>query len=262
MFLSLFFRLVYRVRWAGRDLIPRRGPIIFAANHQSHYDPLLIGWQVADRPFLSVAQAGLFSFGPLAWLMRQVGAIPLKRGRGDVSAVRAAIAQLRAGGCVLIFPEGGRTRDGVMAPFHRGVLVLVQRTKAVVVPVAVDGTYDIWPIGRRFPRLRGRIGVQAGQPIASDELLNGGDGLAGPSPPMSSSTIPPRSRWSICGVRSRPCVSVSATGCARRLPVAILLTRRATLPIGRANSLGGIQPAPSGPAASYVADDPRGSVCQ
>ena len=172
MFLSLFFRLVYRVRWAGRDLIPRRGPIIFAANHQSHYDPLLIGWQVADRPFLSVAQAGLFSFGPLAWLMRQVGAIPLKRGRGDVSAVRAAIAQLRAGGCVLIFPEGGRTRDGVMAPFHRGVLVLVQRTKAVVVPVAVDGTYDIWPIGRRFPRLRGRIGVQAGRPIASDELLN------------------------------------------------------------------------------------------
>lgn len=172
MVLSLFFRLVYRVRWAGRDLIPRRGPIIFAANHQSHYDPLLIGWQVADRPFLSVAQAGLFSFGPLAWLMRQVGAIPLKRGRGDVSAVRAAIAQLRAGGCVLIFPEGGRTRDGVMAPFHRGVLVLVQRTKAVVVPVAVDGTYDIWPIGRRFPRLRGRIGVQAGRPIASDELLN------------------------------------------------------------------------------------------
>lgn len=172
MVLSLFFRLVYRVRWAGRDLIPRRGPIIFAANHQSHYDPLLIGCQVADRPFLSVAQAGLFSFGPLAWLMRQVGAIPLKRGRGDVSAVRAAIAQLRAGGCVLIFPEGGRTRDGVMAPFHRGVLVLVQRTKAVVVPVAVDGTYDIWPIGRRFPRLRGRIGVQAGRPIASDELLN------------------------------------------------------------------------------------------
>lgn len=172
MVLSLFFRLVYRVRWAGRDLIPRRGPIIFAANHQSHYDPLLIGWQVADRPFLSVAQAGLFSFGPLAWLMRQVGAIPLKRGRGDVSAVRAAIAQLRAGGCVLIFPEGGRTRDGVMAPFHRGVLVLVQRTKAVVVPVAVDGTYDIWPIGRRFPRLRGRIGVQAGRPIAAEELVN------------------------------------------------------------------------------------------
>lgn len=172
MVLSLFFRLVYRVRWAGRDHIPKRGPIIFAANHQSHYDPLLIGCQVADRPFLSVAQAGLFSFGPLAWLMRQVGAIPLKRGRGDVSAVRAAIAQLRAGGCVLIFPEGGRTRDGVMAPFHRGVLVLVQRTKAVVVPVAVDGTYDIWPIGRRFPRLRGRIGVQAGRPIAAEELVN------------------------------------------------------------------------------------------
>ena len=170
--LRMFFRLVYRVRWGGRDHIPRRGPIIYAANHQSHYDPPLIGCLAADRPFSSVAQSGLFSTGPSGWLMRQVGAIPLKRGQSDVSAVRIAIAQLKVGGCVLIFPEGGRTRDGVMGPFHRGVLVLVRRSKAAVVPVAVDGTYAVWPIGRRFPRLRGRIGVKFGRPIAAEELLN------------------------------------------------------------------------------------------
>ncbi len=170
--LRTFFRLVYRARWGGRDQIPRRGPIIYAANHQSHYDPPLIGCLAADRPFSSVAQSGLFSTGLSGWLMRQVGAIPLKRGQSDVSAVRIAIAQLKLGGCVLIFPEGGRTRDGVLGPFHRGVLVLVRRSKAAVVPVAVDGTYDVFGIGRRFPRLKGRIGVKFGGPIAAEELLN------------------------------------------------------------------------------------------
>ncbi len=170
--LRMFFRLVYRARWSGRDQIPRCGPIIYAANHQSHYDPPLIGCLAADRPFSSVAQSGLFSSGPSGWLMRQVGAIPLKRGQSDVSAVRIAIAQLRVGGCVLIFPEGGRTRDGVLGPFHRGVLVLIRRSKAAVVPVAVDGTYDVFGIGRRFPRLKGRIGVKFGRPIAAEELLN------------------------------------------------------------------------------------------
>ena len=170
--LRMFFRLVYRARWDGRDRIPQCGPIIYAANHQSHYDPPLIGCLAADRPFSSVAQSGLFSTGLSGWLMRQVGAIPLKRGQSDVSAVRIAIAQLKLGGCVLIFPEGGRTRDGVLGPFHRGVLVLVRRSKAAVVPVAIDGTYDIFPIGRRFPRLKGRIGVKFGPPIAAEELLS------------------------------------------------------------------------------------------
>ena len=89
-----------------------------------------------------------------------------------MSAVRIAIAQLKLGGCELIFPEGGRTRDGVLGPFHRGVLVLIRRSKAAVVPVAVDGTYDVFGIGRRIPRLKGRIGVKFGRPIAAEELLN------------------------------------------------------------------------------------------
>ncbi len=167
----VLFRLMYRLRYAGQTNIPSQGPVIYAANHQSNLDPPAIGCLVWDRPFIALARVGLFKFKPRAWMIRLPGAIPLRRGRGDAQAIRAAIDQLNAGGCVLMFPEGTRSPDGTVRPFKAGILVLVKRTKAPVVPLAVEGAYDIWPIGQRFPRLRGRIKVQAGLAIPADELL-------------------------------------------------------------------------------------------
>ena len=167
----VLFRLMYRLRYTGQTNIPSQGPVIYAANHQSNLDPPAIGCLVWDRPFIALARVGLFKFKPFAWMIRLPGAIPLRRGRGDAQAIRAAIDQLNAGGCVLMFPEGTRSPDGTVQPFKAGILVLVKRTKAPVVPLAVEGAYDIWPIGQRFPRLRGRIKVQAGRAIPADELL-------------------------------------------------------------------------------------------
>ncbi len=167
----VLFRLMYRLRYAGQTSIPLQGPVIYASNHQSNLDPPAIGCLVWDRPFISLARSGLFKFKLFAWMIRLPGAIPLRRGRGDAQAIRAAIDQLNAGGCVLMFPEGTRSTDGTVGPFKAGILVLVKRTRAPVVPVAVEGAYDIWPIGQRFPRLRGRIKVQAGRAIPADELL-------------------------------------------------------------------------------------------
>ena len=167
----VLFRLMYRLRYAGQTHIPSQGPVIYAANHQSNLDPPAIGCLVWDRPFISLARSGLFKSRLFAWAIRLPGAIPLRRGRGDAQAIRAAIDQLNAGGCVLMFPEGTRSADGTVGSFNPGILVRVKRTKAPVVPVAVEGAYDIWPIGQRFPRLRGRIKVQAGRAIPADELL-------------------------------------------------------------------------------------------
>ncbi len=167
----VFFRLMYRLRYDGQKNIPSEGPMIYAANHQSNLDPPAIGCLVWDRPFTTLARAGLFDNILFGWLIRLPGAIPLRRGRGDAPAIRAAIEELKAGGCVLMFPEGTRSTDGTVGPFKAGILVLVKRTKAPVVPLAVEGAYDIWPIGQRFPRLRGRIKVQAGRAIPADELL-------------------------------------------------------------------------------------------
>ena len=83
-------------------------------------------------------------------------------------------APLEAGHPVLVFPEGTRTRDGVIGPFLPGMLVLVKRTGATVVPVALEGARDVWPPSRSRPRLTGRIVSTTGTPISAGELLAGG----------------------------------------------------------------------------------------
>ncbi len=166
------FRLFYRLRCSGSSLVPRNGPLIYVANHLSHFDPPVVGSLVHDRPFASLAKSGLFSFAPFGVLIRSLGAIPLRLGRGDAAAMRAAIEQVRRGGCVLIFPEGGRSWDGSLQAFKPGVLAILRRAPATVLPVAIEGAHEIWPRGRRYPKLRGRLAVKAGRPIPGADLLS------------------------------------------------------------------------------------------
>ncbi len=163
--------VVYRVRRRGRANVPSSGPVVYVANHQSQYDPPIIGLVVGDRPFSALARSGLFECAPFGWLIRLLGAISLRQGKGDASALRAAIEVVRRGGAVLIFPEGGRTHDGVMAEFKHGLLSILKRTPATVVPLAVEGAFDVWPRGRRYPRLVGRLAGMAGSPIPAEDLL-------------------------------------------------------------------------------------------
>ena len=165
--------LLYRLRCSGASHVPRRGAIVFVSNHQSHYDPPIVGCLVSDRPFKAMARSSLFRFKPFGWVIGQIGAIPLRRGEPDAAAIRAAIAELRGGGCALLFPEGTRTRDGALRKFHSGILVLIRRSGAVTVPVAIEGAYDVWPQRRTYPKLRGRLRVKAGKPIPADDLLAG-----------------------------------------------------------------------------------------
>jgi 1-acyl-sn-glycerol-3-phosphate acyltransferase len=154
--------------------VPETGPLIYVCNHQSHFDPPLVGVLVADRPCAFLARASLFRFRPFAWLIGTLNAIPLHRGQGSGGALRAAVAELEAGRCVLLFPEGTRTPDGAIHRFKPGFTFLAKRTGAMVVPVAVEGARDVWPRQRRFPRLWGRIALKAGRPVPADELLAGG----------------------------------------------------------------------------------------
>ena len=165
--------LLYRLRCSGASHVPRRGAIVFVSNHQSLWDPPIVGCLVGDRPFRAMARSSLFGFKPFGWVIGQIGAIPLRRGEPDAAAIRAAIAELRSGGCALVFPEGSRTRDGALRKFHSGVLVLVRRSGAVTVPVAIEGAHDVWPHGRTYPKLRGRIRVKAGKAIPAADLLAG-----------------------------------------------------------------------------------------
>jgi glycerol-3-phosphate dehydrogenase (NAD(P)+) len=153
-----FFHLYFRLSRIGREHIPQSGPVIFASNHRSFLDPFVIA-TIARRPMYYVAKRELFRNRIAAWWLNSLGAFPVDRGTGDAEMITTAKAILARGDCVLIFPEGTRTRPGALGRPKRGVGRLALETGAPVVPVAVFGTEAVrkgWRI--RPHKVRIRIG--------------------------------------------------------------------------------------------------------
>jgi 1-acyl-sn-glycerol-3-phosphate acyltransferase len=176
--LRFWMTMAYRFRAEGAEQVPPTGPVIYVANHQSHLDPIIVGIVVGDRPFSGMARSTLFENRLLASIMRGIGVISLDQSKGDAGAMRAALGELAAGRCVLIFPEGTRTRDGAMHEFKPGAALIIRRSGAPVVPVAIEGAFDVWRIGTSLPRLSGRIAVRAGPALAAEELMRDGTAKA------------------------------------------------------------------------------------
>ncbi len=173
-FLGWMFVVVYKYRRNGIHNIPKTGPLLIVSNHQSHFDSPLVGSLVLDRPFMSIARDSLFSSRFLTFLMRRFGVISIRRGESDTAAIRSAIAELKGGGSVMLFPEGTRSPDGKIGEFQRGVWMLIRRGNATVLPVAVEGPFDVWPVGGKL-KWRGVVESAAGEPIPSEELVDLGE---------------------------------------------------------------------------------------
>jgi 1-acyl-sn-glycerol-3-phosphate acyltransferase len=164
--LTPILRGIVRVRVEGRDNVPKRGAVILAANHRSFLDSLFIPL-VVHRRVTFVAKADYFDDPKTAWFFRGVGQIPIRREGGSASerALQSAAEVLRAGGVFGIYPEGTRTRDGLLHRGHTGVARLALRCNAPVVPVGLVGTDDVQPIDSRMPKLFRRVTIRFGEPI-------------------------------------------------------------------------------------------------
>jgi 1-acyl-sn-glycerol-3-phosphate acyltransferase len=143
------------VRWWGRlevsglEHLPTEGPTLLAGNHDSYWDPLAIG--IAARPrrqIRALAKSSLWKIPGLSLILNGMGQIPIDRGKGDVGALERAIAELRAGACIGVFPEGTRSKGTVLRP-RSGIGRLAEAVEGTqVVCCTVEGTVDI----PRFPR--------------------------------------------------------------------------------------------------------------
>ena len=169
--LTTWMKLCYRIRVRGARNIPRRGPVLFVSNHQSYLDPIIVGVGAFRRPFFSLARATLFDNRIFGAAIRSYNAIPVEQGAADTSAMRKCIEVLKNDQALLIFPEGARTEDGQVHEFAPGTMLLIKRARPVVVPVAVQGAYDVWRRGQKRPRYFGRLAVHFGEPITADELM-------------------------------------------------------------------------------------------
>ena len=150
------FHVYFRLSRYGIAHVPKQGPVIFASNHRSFLDALVLGTLVR-RPVYYVAKKEHFLHPVRGRVMSMLGAFPVDRGAGDTRAMDTARAILERGDCVCIFPEGTRTRPGPLGSAHRGVGRLALQTGAPVVPVAVIGTEAVrrgWWIRPHRVRIR------------------------------------------------------------------------------------------------------------
>jgi len=142
--------LGFSLRTEGMRHVPKSGPALFIANHQSYLDPDLVGI-AARRHLCFLARKTLFQNKVFAWLIRTLEAIPIDQEGIGIDGIRDILEQLQAGRAVLVFPEGERTHDGQIQPLRPGVSLLIKKAQAPVVPVGIAGAYDAWPRWRPFP---------------------------------------------------------------------------------------------------------------
>ena len=155
--------VLFRIRVVGREQVPATGGVLVCANHQSNFDPVLVGVAV-DRRLSVLARQGLFRWAPFRWLIQSLNAIPVDRDGSGVGGLKETLRRLRRNEIVLIFPEGTRTRDGEVAPLKSGFLVLLRRGRVPLLPIGIDGAYEAWPRHRLLPRWSD-IHVFVGEPI-------------------------------------------------------------------------------------------------
>jgi 1-acyl-sn-glycerol-3-phosphate acyltransferase len=173
------FSATWKVRVLDRRHEPASGGVVYICNHQSFLDPILMSMALR-RPMSYMARDSLFRSAVFRAVIRSLGAFPVKRDTADTGALKEGLRRLKAGGQLVVFAEGTRTRDGRIGPLLPGVALLAQRAAEWTVPVVIDGALECWPRWRRVPR-PGSIVVRYGPPVhrsqaqllGPQELLSG-----------------------------------------------------------------------------------------
>lgn len=174
-FIMLWLKTWLRYEAHGGDNVPPGGGCIVASNHASFLDPVVVGCGMMHRHVRFMARDTLFNNRLSMWWADGVGVVRIDRTRGDVAALKSALAVLKQGGQVCVFPEGTRTPDGRLQQPKGGIGFLMAKAGVPVVPAYVDGTFAAFPKGAHGVKLR-KVRVFYGGPILPSELQRFGKG--------------------------------------------------------------------------------------
>ena len=173
------------IRWWARALVRAAGidlrtenlehldtakRYILVANHHSYLDiPCILA--CVPQPIRFMAKVSLFKIPLFGWALGRAGFIPIdrKNRRTAVKSFDLAAQRIRKGNTIVIFPEEGRSRERQMRPFQRGAFLLALKSEKTIVPVAIDGTYEVFPATRWQVR-PGPVTVRIGTSIETAGL--------------------------------------------------------------------------------------------
>jgi 1-acyl-sn-glycerol-3-phosphate acyltransferase len=167
--------LYNRLRVEGRENLPRESPFILVANHESHLDALVLASVVPlrhrDRLFPLAAGDVFFERSVLAgFAATALNALPVWRkrcGARGLEGLRKRLIEDRS--VYILFPEGARSRTGIMGRFKPGLGMLVAGTSIPVVPCYLDGTLEAFRPGRMVPRPH-KVTVRIGKPLGFSDF--------------------------------------------------------------------------------------------
>lgn len=167
----VLFMIFYRMKITGREHRVPTGPVLYVANHQSFWDPVIVAAAANPRAMFSMARSTLWDTKWVGWIISSLNAIPVEQGAGDIRSIRKCVAVLKAGESLVLYPEGARTEDGEVHEFAKGIMLLIKQGKPTVVPIGIQGAFEVWRRGQKLPKLTGNIRVAMGKPIPSQELV-------------------------------------------------------------------------------------------
>src|SRR5205085_9333441 len=124
----------FSFRWEGGRRVPKQGPVLLVANHQSFLDPVAVGI-AARRHLCYLARKTLFTNPTFGAFLRSVNVVPVDQEGVAKDGLRTVLDLLRADQAVLVFPEGERTLNGRMSPLRPGVHLLIKRSQVPIIPV-------------------------------------------------------------------------------------------------------------------------------
>jgi len=161
-----------RIRVMGLENLQPGRPYVLCVNHQSHMDiPIILS--ALPVQFRFAAKKQLFRYPFLGWHLRRSGHVPIDRENphAAVKSLREAAETIKKGTPVVIFPEGGTSRDGAIKPFKGGGFMLATNSNAEVVPITIRGSRSVL-VPKTYHVRGGSVEVNVGRPIASAGLSN------------------------------------------------------------------------------------------
>ncbi|MFD1176332.1 lysophospholipid acyltransferase family protein [Paenibacillus puldeungensis] len=141
--LRIIYKVLFRLEAIGSEHVPKEGGVLLCSNHLSLLDPPTIGI-LLKRKVHFMAKKELFDVFGFGWLIKELGAFPVKRGGVSKESIKTSLTLLRTGHVMGIFPEGTRNKGDEGGIGKRGAATFALRSDASVVPVAIIGHYKMF----------------------------------------------------------------------------------------------------------------------